>query len=226
MKLSHGNIRPGIVKAVLNNGIIKAASPGLFNITDNVELLPPIMPWFIGSNSNAFSQPNYGDEVWILSFNDNPLQLFWFKKEYVGTQWGDLPIDAQNVEIVCNRDTKNGWATIYFSDGTGWVIGNGETQVILAKDGSIQLGTGDLNRYIHINSKNISIGSLNESAHPAAFGDKTESVFNSLCILLSNVANVALANPYTAAIGTAILTTLPNISNKIPDISSNNVTID
>lgn len=228
MILSNGIIRPGVIREVLTNGHIKVSSPGLFSITDDLELLPTIMPWFIGSNSNTFSQPIVGEEVWILNFSDNPLQLFWFKKEYTGEKWENIEnIDsAQNVEIICNRDATNGWATIYFSDGTGWVIGNGNAKIELLSDGSIKMGIGKSNRCVHINNNNISIGSENSSAHPAAYGDKVEDVFNALCNLLNGVATKALANPYTAAIGSEIVSKISKITNKISDISSEHITID
>ena len=47
MKLFKGTIRPGKVMEVLENGVIKASSPGLFSFTDDPEKLPPIMPWQI-----------------------------------------------------------------------------------------------------------------------------------------------------------------------------------
>lgn len=221
-----GILRPGIVREVLLNGQIKVAAPGLFNITDDVNLLPPVMPWFIGNNINSYSQPKTGDEVWVLNFSDNPLQLFWFRKEYGDVNYNNIPMNCREVEVICNREISNGWATIYFTDGTGWVIGNGETKFILAADGSIVMGTGTPNRYVHINDQNISLGSLYQSSHYAAYGDVIEDILNSLCSLLSSIGNRAIANPYTAAIGTEILQKIPDITNHISDISSKHVTID
>ena len=43
--------------------------------------LPPIFPWAIGNNANAFSKPKLYDTIWILNFNDNPQELFWFRKD-------------------------------------------------------------------------------------------------------------------------------------------------
>jgi hypothetical protein len=82
------------------------------------------------------------------------------------------------------------------------------------------------NRCIEINNKNISIGSKGKSSHPAAYGDETESVLMSLCVLLNGIGMKAMANPYTAAIGTELFSKMPSIINKIPDISSQHVTID
>ena len=56
MRLVNGTIRPGTVLEVLENGLIKASAPGLFSYVDDPKMLPPIMPWFIGNNSNSFSK--------------------------------------------------------------------------------------------------------------------------------------------------------------------------
>lgn len=236
MKLSKGTIRPGIVLEVFEDGRIKASAPGLFNIVDDLDTLPPIMPWQIGSNCNSFSKPNQYDEVWIMNFLDNPLQLYWFRKDNISkcdnlTEPNELinvpaPLYEENVEILCNREVGGEWATIYFSDGSGWVIGKGESIIQISPKGNILLSTGFPNRCIDINCKNISIGSQNESAHPAAYGDVTVDVLVNLCSLLQQVALSSMANPYTTAIGTTLMQGLPGITNKIPDIMSMNVTID
>jgi hypothetical protein len=233
MKLCNATIRPGTVVEVLDNGIIKAAAPGLFSITDDPTMLPPIMPWFIGHNSNAFSKLLENDEVWILNFTDNPRQLYWFRKDtLVDNTELKIPntenriIDEENVEIVCNRDANGEWATIYFSDGSGWVVGKGDSIIQIRKDGTILLSTGMANRCIDINGKSISIGSPGRSAHTAAYGDATEAALMKLCTMLSGVAMKAMANPYTMAIGTEMLAKLPGVTSIIPDISSEHVTID
>ena len=79
MKLSSGVLRPGIVIDVLEEGNITASAPGLFSKEDS-DKLPPIYP-FTGLHANQFSSVNTGDEVWILNFSDNPMQLYWFRKD-------------------------------------------------------------------------------------------------------------------------------------------------
>ena len=226
MKLNKGTIRPGTVLEVFSDGTIKASAPGLFSITDDTNMMPPIMPWFIGSNSNAFSKLKQYDEVWIMNFQDNPRQLYWFRKDNVEDNLENLPMQEENIEILCNREVGGEWCSIYFSDGSGWVISKGESIIKIRPDGTILLSTDTPHRCIDINSKNISIGSEDSSAHPAAKGDKTEDVLMDLCILLNNVGMSAMANPYTANIGSALLAKLPGITKKIPDISSQHVTID
>lgn len=233
MKLHRGTIRPGTVLQVLDDGLIKASAPGLFSFTEDLEKMPPIMPWFIGNTSNAFSKLKQYDEVWIMNFSDNPQQLYWFRKDNI-TNNNELLIpdtdkrvvDEENVEILCNRDVKGDLCTIYFSDGSGWVISKGESIVQIKADGTIRLSIGLDNRCIDINGKNISIGSPDESAHPAAYGDNVADLLFSLCILLNSVALKAVSNPYTIAIGTELLQKLPAIIDKIPNISSQHVTID
>jgi hypothetical protein len=225
MKLSRATIRPGTVLEVLENGAIKASAPGLFAFVDDPNKMPPIVPWFIGHNSNAFSQPKVYDDVWIMNFADNPRQLYWFRKDEM-TDNSNIPMTEENVEVICNRDVNGEWCTIYFSDGSGWVIGKGESIIKIRPDGSILLTTGQPNRCIDINGKNISIGSEGKSSHPAAYGDAIEETLMSLCSLLNEIGIQAMANPYTMAIGTSLLRKLPNVINKISDVSSQHVTID
>lgn len=225
MKLNKATIRPGIVLEVLENGCIKASAPGLFSFVDDPNNLPPIMPWFIGNTSNAFSKPLQYDEVWIMNFSDNPRQLYWFRKDRI-ENGENIPMNEENVEVLCNREVGGDWATIYFSDGSGWVIAKGESFIKIRPNGSIVFNADSPNRCIDINGKNISIGSEGESAHPAAYGDEIENVLMSLCNLLNGVATKAMANPYTVAIGTELFAKLPKIVKQIPNISSQHVTID
>lgn len=225
MELSKGIIRPGTVIEVLENGNIKATAPGLFSVTDDPNKFPPIMPWFIGSNYNSFSKVKQYDEVWIMNFADNPRQLYWFRKDRVENNF-NIPLNEEHVEIICNREIGGEWCTIYFSDGSGWIIGKGESIIKIRPDGTILLDTGIDNRCIDINGKNISIGSEGKSAHPAAYGDITINVLNDICNLLSQAASAALSSPFSSAIGSTIMSTLPTIISKIPDIQSDNVTID
>lgn len=225
MKLSKATIRPGIVMEVLENGAIKASAPGLFAFVDDPNNMPPIIPWFIGDNSNAFSQPKVNDEVWVMNFIDNPRQLYWFRKDKISDNT-NIPINEENVEVLCNREVNGEWCTIYFSDGSGWVIGKGESIIKIRPDGTIMLTNGDPNRCIDINGKNISIGSEGQSAHSAAYGDALEDLLTSLCSLLNEVGMAAMTNPYTMSIGTSLLRKLPKIVNQISNVSSQHVTID
>lgn len=225
MKLHKGIIRPGMVMEVLENGVIKASAPGLFSFEDDPAQMPPIMPWFIGSNCNAYSSPKKHDEVWIMNFSDNPMQLYWFRKDRLENN-KNIPMQEENVEILCNRDVAGEWCTIYFSDGSGWVISKGSSIIQIDKEGDILLSTGLPHRNISITPDGISLGTKNGSAHPGAYGDEVANVFYALCALLSQVAMSALPNPYTTAIGTTLMSGLGNITSKIPNISSPNVTLD
>lgn len=225
MKLSNGTIRPGTVLEVLENGLIKASAPGLFSYIDDPKMLPPIMPWFIGNNSNAFSKLKQYDDVWIMNFSDNPQQLYWFRKDTIADNT-NISLTETNVEILCNKEVNGDWCTIYFSDGSGWVIGKGESIIQIRPDGSIFLSNDMPNRCIDINGQNISIGSEGKSAHPAACGDAVEETILNLCILLNKIALTAVGNPYTAAIGMTLLQELPNVTESINNISSMHVTID
>lgn len=225
MKLNKGTIRPGTVMEVLENGIIKASAPGLFNFTDDPNLMPPIMPWFIGCGSNTYSQPKPYDDVWIMNFEDNPRQLYWFRKDKVSDNT-NLPIGEENIEILCNREVAGEWCTIYFSDGSGWIISKGESIIQIRPDGSIQLNTGMDKRCIDITPAGISLGSVGKSTHPACYGDVTMEVFNGFLALLKQIQMAATPNPYTAAIGTVLAANIPLLEGKIPKVASTHVTLE
>lgn len=225
MKLHSGTIRPGTVMEVLENGVIKASAPGLFNFADDPSLMPPIMPWFIGSNSNTFSQPKKYDDVWIMNFDDNPRQLYWFRKDRVENN-ENLPISEENIEILCNRDVGGEWCTIYFSDGSGWIISKGESVIQIRANGSILLNTGMDKRCIDITPTCISLGSEGKSSHPACYGDVAMEVFNGLLALLKQIQMAATPNPYTAAIGTVLAANIPLLESKIPQLVSSHVTLE
>ena len=223
MKLANGILRPGRVLEVLDGGKIRAEVPGLFS-ADDKDKLPPIYP-FLSSHSNSYSHPKEYDEVWILSFSDNPLQLHWFRKDNISENDKNI-LSEENVEILCNRETGMDWATIYFSDGSGWIISKGDSKIQINKEGNILLYTPNPHRIIDINDKCISIGSEGESAHPAAKGDNVVDILNDICGLFGAIQKVSLANPYTALIGTTITPKLLKIRNKIGSISSQHVKID
>ena len=225
MKLYNGTIRPGTVLEVLENGNIKASAPGLFSFEDDPAKLPPIMPWFIGSNCNSYSQPLKYDDVWIMNFTDNPQQLYWFRKDRMINN-ENLPMNEENIEIVCNRDVGGDWCSIYFSDGSGWVMSKGDSMVQIKPDGSINLNPGFKHRIIDVNAESISLGSMGKSEHQAAYGDVIADVFLSLITALRQVQMAAMPNPMTAAIGAVLATSLPLIEQKLPEIVSPHVTLD
>lgn len=223
MKLSNGILRPGKVIEVLENGCIRAYAPGLFSSEDK-EKLPPIMP-FLGWHANTYTDPKEYDEVWVLNFSDNPMQLFWFRKDNYVENNAEL-LKEENVEVICNREAGLGWATLYFSDGSGWILRNDDSYIQIDKDGNIKLSRPESHRTIHINEDGISIGSENKSDHPAAYADVLEQILNQIQIALKLVKSAAMTNTITAGIGVAIGSIPETIKEMIPKITSPHVTID
>jgi hypothetical protein len=227
MKLINGTLRPGQVLEVLENGKIKASAPGLFSSQDQNNL-PPIMPFFelSSSHANSFSTPQVGDEVWVLNMSDNPLQLYWFRKDDHITNNSKIFEEggSENVEIICNRESGMSWATLYFSDGSGWVLRNDDSKLQIYPDGHIELGMNWPNRTINIDSKAIHLGN-SEKEHPACYGDETAEVLLKLCGVLEAVGMMAKVNPYTMHLSQP-LSSVSKIKNDISGIISSHVKID
>ncbi len=238
-------MRPGIVLDIIDNhGTIKASVPGLFSSLDK-DILPPVRAFNI-SGSNSFSSPNVGDEVWVLFFDNNPEELRWFRKDPFeknngarnkngsriidesGVSTGQTPSvqDQKNVEILSSRRAGAGWATIYFADGTGWVVQNQDAVIQINPQGIITLSTGQAHSTIEISDNGISLGSKTESSHPAAHGDKVAELFDKIIGTLLKISEAAKGSPYTTAIATAIDADVPSYQDDSQYINSDVVTLD
>lgn len=215
-------MRPGRVIEVLGSGHVKVSAPGLFSEED-IDVLPPVMPFF-GLHANTYSELKEQDEVWVLNFEDNPQQLFWFRKDDRTEHNSDLESET-NVEILCNREAGTGYATIYFSDGTGWMFRNGESFINIKEDGSILVSAND-DIKLHVTSSGISLGSENGSSHPGCYGDKTQEAIQTIASCLSAIAQAAGCNPYTAPIKAAIGSTPSKINNQATQLVSDVITLD
>ena len=226
MRLEAATIRPGSVLEVLEDpaGSIRASSPGLFSAVDK-ENLPPIYPSPWTRANNSFSSVKEGDEVWIWNFSDNPQQLYWFRKDDIAKNDADL-MKGENVEILCNREAGLGWAQLYFSDGTGWILCNDDSVIKINADGDIILSKNWVSRTISIGTDCISLGTEGKSAHPAVLGDKLLDALNSIAAMFDLIGKAANTNPYTMEIGTIISSALPNLKSQLPEVTSSNVTLD
>lgn len=181
------------------------------------------------------------DEVWVIFFTDNPEQLFWLRKDNFaktngtysknatkgvsGGKDGSIQ-DQPNVQIMANIESKAGWATIYFDDGSGWVIKNQQAIIQLNQDGKVIISNGQPHGTIEINDNGISIGSSGESLHPAPHGDKVQKLFENIIDLFKLIQSVADQSPYTKAISLAIEQKLPEFENDYQYINSDIVTLD
>ena len=227
MNLFNGTIRPGSVMEVLDDGVIKASAPGLFNFTDDPSKMPPIMPWQIGSNCNSFSKLKVHDDVWIMNFSDNPRQLYWFRRDRMSEQENMTQVLTEtNVEILCNREVAGEWCSIYFSDGSGWIVSKGSSIIQIRPDGSILLNTDFPKRCIDISAKSISLGKEGGSSHPAVYGDEVANVFMSILSILRQIQIGTNLNPHTKIISDVLGATLPGLEKQIPNIISPHVTLE
>ena len=223
MNLFSAVLRPGKVREVVDNiGTIKVYAPGLFYEQEELDKLPPVYP-LLQFHSNQFSSPNVGDEIWVLNTN-NTQQLYWFRKDNFENN-DEVFNGEKNLEVLCSRPKGSSWATIYFSDNSGWIIKNDQSLIQLDKDGNILLETPFLHRCIDINSNNISIGSKGKSEHPAAYADKIEELLQKIYNTFNLLSTTAASSPYTIHLKSAI-DSIGDWSKDISEIKSDNVTID
>lgn len=255
MRFVDATLRPGKVLEISKEfpSKIKIEAPGLFSKIngsgkDQTSKLPWINCFFDGSvGTNGFVKPNIGDEVWVLNNESNPSQIYWFLKnedrtdklkneiftnENLGiSDFSDVSnssINQQNIiECIVHREAGTGYASLYFTDGTGWIIrGNSGSYIRIRKDGSIILdNTGENNRTIDICSNSISLGKEGGSDHPAALADKVQDCLDLIYQTLQTVKQAASGNTYTKNIAVAIGNFPDKLKNKIPEILSKEVTL-
>ena len=135
-------------------------------------------------------------------------------------------MEGKNVEILMNRESGIGWATLMFEDGMGWLIRNGEGKINIRKDGSILIDSGNPHRVIDVCMDSISLGSAGGSKHKAAYGDEVQECLECIYATLETLKYAAASTAFTTHLAPAIESQLANIKNKIPKITSENVTLD
>nr|DAR30039.1 MAG TPA: baseplate assembly protein [Caudoviricetes sp.] len=224
MKLINATMRPGRVVEVLEGGNIKVEAPGLFRREDAPNN-PPVMPFF-GGHANSYSSVKVGDEVWVMNQSDNKLDLRWFRKDDHLIPDKKLYNDGKNVEVVVNREVAGGWASLYFTDGSGWVITHKGAVISIERDGSILLDSGAPHGSISVGADGINIGTAGRSAHPAAFGDEVEDCLNTIMQAIQGIYQASSTNLYTLPISIAIKGLAEKLKKQIPEIKSTNVSID
>lgn len=232
MKLIHATIRPGKVLEIVEDGAgaIKVSAPGLFTDADGTEVLPPVYPWPFGHHANAYSCPKVEDEVWVISFTDNPLQLHWVRKDDFPENLKDLPLadETQNLEVIVNREFEDSkWAILYFSNDDGWMMRKGEDGWInIRQDGSILLKTNFDKRIIDICEDSIALGTEGKAGDNAMLYSKWKEWADELLNQFkTTLMNAASANPYTANLAPAFQAVAAALQPKIDPIKSEHVTI-
>lgn len=221
MKLINAILRPGKVLEVIENGKIKAAAQGLFSDKEETSKLPPVYPFvnLIGGHENSFSTPMVDDDIWVLNCTDNPLQLYWFRRDNIHNLDSLFEESGkENVEVICHREASNGWATLYFSDGSGWVLRNNETKINLTKNGNIELTNP--NQSIILDST-VHLGGTS-GEQPAVLGDELVSNLQSIANTFSATAAVC-TTPYLSPLKGPLDSGAQILNSMIQKILSKNV---
>lgn len=227
MNFTNTTMRPGRVLEVYEGGKIKASVPGLFNKND-LDGLPLISPFTIGGSPNSFSTPSIHDEIWVMNDNSNPEILYWFRKDKTDRKnFEEAGITQnENTEIVCNKETDTGWATIAYQGDTGWTINDNDTSLNINKDGNIVLTNGDMHRDISISNDCISLGTAGRSEHPAAYGDEIEKALNIISRAFKLIRSMTETNAMLIPISISLQKLPEELDEAIKNISSCHVYLD
>ncbi len=227
MKLQNAILTPGIVKEVVDNyGTIKATVFGLFSDNEEPDNIPPIYPFFT-TLSGTFSTPTVGDKIWVLSVSDNPSELLYLRQP-------ENTVDIKNVinetgenhvELLTNYESNNGWAQLFFDDGTGWIIRNDGVYIKLSTEEAI-IDIGMKNRAFQISSDGISLGTIGGSKEKAVMGDSLVKLLNQLNVNIKTLASTAGASPYTTHLCSVINKISSDLDLSTQSILSENVTLD
>lgn len=207
----------------MGQGKIRVEAPGKFAEADK-DNLPPVYPFF-GQHANSYTSVDIDDEVWLLSCSDNKRQLHWIRKDNFEVNDAGL-MEGKNVDILMHRKSGKGWATLMFDDGNGWVITNDRAAIKLDPDGSVLLTNGEPNRDISIDTNGISLGTVGGSLHKACFGDETQNALICISAMLEALSVAAGKSAYTAHLVPAIKSYIKTLSDTIPKVTSENVTLD
>ena len=238
MRLIQATIRPGVVKEVIEDGkgTIKITAPGLFTDEDGLDVLPPVYPWPFGHHANSYTCPKVDEEIWVMNFSDNPMQMYWVRKddwitdEQVPENLKKLPLtdEKQNLEIVVNREFEDSkWAILYFDNDDGWMMKKDEDGWInIREDGSILLKTKHDKRIIDICKDSIALGSEGKAGDSAMLYSKWKDWADELVRQFqTTLMSAASANPYTANLAPAFQAVATALQPKIMPVESKHVSI-
>jgi hypothetical protein len=235
MKLTNATLRPGIVRAVEKGNQIKVSAPGLFSAEDPPEKLPPVK-LFSSPSANAVTSVKELDEVWVLSFSDNPAELYWMRKDdSLDAEDAKEELDKTNdesqkmgehPEIIFNQNDEGSRGAIYFSKESGLVIKKDDSCIHLKGNGDIVIDGGFPGSRIEISKTNITIGGMKASpAQPAVLGDNLQDVIDLITESLAAIQGAAQKSPYTMQIALALAPRVAKLQNESSAICSQNVKI-
>ena len=209
-------MRPGKVIEVLEHGNIKVEAPGLFDRSDK-DNLPIVMPWY-SAGTNSYNTPTLHDWVWVLNVSDNPLQLFWFRKDDHVANNGDLEM-KKDIEILCNKSVAKGQAQLYYADDEGWVMKVGNKGFNIDNTGNVKIETQSGGK-LSVEGKTVNCGSATE---PGVLGNSLSDVLSNISATLKAIRSAASGNYITAPIAIAIGQQPETLDDLIPNTLSQDV---
>ena len=226
MTLGDFELLPGVVinnKDPLNQGRVKAVSPGLFDTTtmdeDDLFWINPFM--MIGHQS--FSMMEISSKIWILHNKNNYFEYWYIPMFEIN---GNAPknVHKTNADVVLSRSVAGQTVQLYYSrkDGYNFVIGDNKIQ--LTPDGAFNVVANDAS--IVADNNGITLSKSGEETFSAVKAEPLIDALSEFCTELSTYLVSAINySPMTAHMSSPILEAAEVLKSKLEDIKSTFVKI-
>lgn len=226
MTLGDFELLPGIVidnKDPLNQGRVKAVSPGLFDTnTMDVDDLLWINP-FMMIGHQSFSKLEISSKIWILHNTHNYFE-YWYIPMFEINSDAPKNVHKTNSDVVLSRSVGGQTVQLYYSrdDGYNFVIGDNKIQ--LTPNGAFNVVANDAS--IIADNDGISLLKKDAEKFSAVKAEPLIDALSNFCTELSTgLVNATAISPMTAHMSSPILKAAEKLQSKLEDIKSTFVKI-
>ena len=204
-------------------GRIKVAAPGYF---DRSVMAIEAIPWAYPFSMNAYqsySTISEGGKVWLLDNKENADEFWYIPYHELNADTKQAINDDVNSDVLFSRNVSGKTIQIYQNNTEGIVIHNGDNIITLPADGGIILKSGGSK--ISIEGGKIYVGTTDGNKVPIVMGDVVRDILNGISSSFVELFSQASSNPYTASLAPSFQQAAKNISEKLPELLSDNCTL-
>lgn len=196
MKFKDVELLPGVIVNVNDpkkQGRLKAAVPGLFDVTTmDEEGLPWIYPLTM-HGQQGFSKMMKGSKIWVFKINDNYREFWYIPMFELNSNTREIVANYNEPDVLISRSAGEESIYIYYTDKDGIKLQIGDAEINIAHDKTINIKSGTSNIIIN-NNGNINIGTNEKEYEPGVMGDKLYNKLSKLSTDLQNIASLASGN--------------------------------